>query len=149
MKRLRAGALASLAAASAALLSFVHGVPLVILLAVATATAGLGACLSVDSQKNTFKLDVLSSTWPIRRTHRLDGRVAVQQAVPERPVTCRARGAMSAGQPCTQNSMICERLDAVAKLISCVRRRRSARFQFCDEDKLTTDAAAGDIQADA
>jgi hypothetical protein len=27
--------------------------------------------------------------------------------------------------------------------------RRSERFQFCDEDELTTDAAAGDIQADA
>src|SRR5690349_21995379 len=72
----------------------------------------------------------LSSIWPIRRTHRLDGRVAVQQAVPARPVTCRARGAMVAGQPCTQNSMICERLDAVAKLISCVRNRQGSVIAF-------------------
>src|SRR5690348_4624737 len=56
MKRLRAGALASLAAASAALLSFVHGVPLVILLAVATATADSGACLPVDPPKKRFQI---------------------------------------------------------------------------------------------
>ena len=54
MKRLRAGGLASLTAASAALLSFVHGVLLVILLAVATATAGLGAYLSMDAPKKTL-----------------------------------------------------------------------------------------------
>ena len=54
MKRLRAGGLASLTAASAALLCFVLGVFVVFVGGVAPATAGLGAYLSVDAPKKTL-----------------------------------------------------------------------------------------------
>lgn len=55
MERLRAGVLASFAAAAAALLNVVHGVPLDdLLVATTTGAAGLAAYLAVaPSKKNT------------------------------------------------------------------------------------------------
>jgi hypothetical protein len=52
MKRLRAGVLASLAAASAALLSVVHGsTPAAVLIAVTTGAAGVAGYLAIEPTK--------------------------------------------------------------------------------------------------
>ena len=63
MKRLRAGVLAWLAAASAALLSVVHGsTPAAVLIAVTTGAAGVAGYLAIEPTKNASKLGLIRLT---------------------------------------------------------------------------------------